>query len=442
MNHLKLFCFPLFFSIFAALILTAPTFYNDLPLMYYDSAYFATLGVFSYSPEVYFWRPLTYSFFLRGCFWFFKSLVFPIFAQNFFLFLGLSLMGRTVLKSFSILRMLGLLFVLLLTPFINISNFLISDVFAGLIPLSFGIIYINTAKKNITSWIALIFSIAIHYINLVIGVFLFPWLLLKVRKTLRSVVVGLALVPVVLIATTNFVQSEKLFISNTTEIFLFSRLAAMGLVDDYLHKECPNKNYIICKHLESGFHIWKWGPESLIGKVGGIHKIESEIITINRDILLSEKIFVYLEKGLYASLQQFFMLASPMPPVFGDAEIYKRLDQISLKLGQQYKSQPIESLNLELIYNIHGYIELLLFLISMSYLIYSFRKKTINIYVRSSVLSLFIVYTLNALICGFMTDPMARYSDRILWILPVLAWIQFCCDREPAATAERVGGNL
>ncbi len=426
------------YLLIGATILSAPSIFNNSPFFFSDSGFYILFGHMKIDPGSLLWRPMTYSLFLSG---FFSKLgpLYFIFIQNLVLITVIYFIARLCKpqnnpRHFSMILM-GLLF----TSLPIYSNFIMPDIFTGVMILSFTAFLIaeKSVEKNL--WVLVfILSMAMHYSNLIVGSLLVLgfFLSLKIRSIKKTI--SLLLIPWILVSLFNYSINKQFTVSNTAHIFIFSQLSAFGVVEKYLDRACEqNENLALCQHRETAFDIWNQRPGSRIFKCGGIYKLLPEIEKVNYSILSSGHIFDILTQGAGRAFSQLVMISKPLTPLTSNKFLEKEITLFSEKLLEQFLNQKIKETNLESVLELLDITILLVFLISFLGLIYLFLKRRLPDRLQKFFVITCWAYVANAFVCGFLTDPAPRYSGSIICIFPLLILIYFSQKQSHADPSHR-----
>ena len=239
-----------FFMIFAL--------YNNYPIVTDDTATYLNSGFLPMVPDE---RPVFYGLFVRAA-----SLGISLWLSCFFQSLILSYVLIRFIKyiapAIDHLKLLGLLLMISLGTILSwYSGQVMPDIFTSILFLALAdFLLIKTDRKTQTLFllIALLATLT-HFSHYMIAT-LFSLLLLagsfinlklKVYRRKSLMIVALSAFAWLSLYTTNYVAGKGFVSSNVSHIFLMGKLAESGILKTYLDKECPTKNYNICKYKDT-----------------------------------------------------------------------------------------------------------------------------------------------------------------------------------------------
>ena len=409
----------------AGLILSLPSLINGLPFLFVDSTYYINHGHVGIGYWSFLWRPMTYSLLVGYISRTIGILPF-IFLQNLFVAWALHLMvsslaRRNVTRTFLIT--VGLSY---LTPLPIYSNFLLPDIFTGLLAI---FVFCLIAKKSkVTSTLALVFSVTSHFSNLLTASVL-PLMFWKSKK-MRVIFIS-ALAAWILLPSIHYFAMGNFTVSNVANAIIFSRLAHTGIHNEVLDEECAKGvPLLMCQHRNRPFSIWDNSPDSLVTQLGGIHNLAFDFKHINRKALLSKdglpRLLLYSMGNILIQATSFF---DNIQPIFESEIIGREIQWTQVMSLEDFKTKNRlagffqnfgHSLSL-----VHG----LALLFSLIYLGRILLMTSGGRKFRLFFVVAIGVYLFNAFFCGLLTDPSARYSSRVSWIFFLLASVHFLSEK-------------
>ena len=421
----------------ATLILLLPSLWNGFPFLFHDSGYYilhATMGITEWSIL---WRPLTYSYLLKP-FLEFGSLSLFVVVQNIVLAVALyAAFTQTVgdAKRWAFLIVVaGLYF----TAAPVLSNFIMTDVFAGLMIISFGCALTASSRPAFLGWSALyLFSCSAHYINLLVGTILVVLTLMFFKPAKRLKIWLLVLLaPWVILPSVHYMITNRFVISSSANIYLYSQLTSMGIAQKHLEQTCTEQPRLLCRDRHLGFHIWQQGPGTRIGQAGGIHALLPDIIASNQEILTGPLVFEFLQKSLLRMAQQFIWFGKPVEPVTSSQYLEMEIGMYSKMLAEDFRNQRIRDLPVHEAWEKLGPLYTGVILISLAILTFALARLPMSAQLRQLIWFSLLAYLVNAGVCGLLSDPDPRYSSRLAWIFPFLALLSLqksSKSREPVS---------
>lgn len=420
----------------AAALLSLPAILNGYPFIFFDSQYYIAFvaGKAPVGPDGYFlFRPLTYSllfrlFFLPG------SLLAAIFFQNVCAAAVLFAAMARMIPGLRTLPYLAAAAALFFTPFPYYSNFVLPDIFSGLMVLLFaGFCLARSRMSRLAFFAAFLVSAAMHYANLLLACSggLLALFSPRLRKRWGRRLAVLFLPWLLLPAIHHFVAGQST-IMNTGSVFLYSQLASLEITAQYWAERCPQSKSPLCPLPTAGFQIWDRGPGSLINRGGGLRALLPEIRRVNRDILTSHYVFMAFGRIALRVFQQAVEPFEPLLPTLspiliandGDPAFYSKA-AYDLRAEAPYSDrQRLKELPLNTIRGWLSWVYGIVTVLSLFALGLLYRRGTLDESVQKFLVLALAAYFLNALIVGMLTDPSPRYSARLVWIFPFLLFVE------------------
>ncbi len=366
------------------------------------------------------WRPLVYSLFLKVFLmpgmWALTMLV-----QNTFVSGALYFASNTLHKDLKSYQFLLMSILLCLTPLPFTSNFILPDVFSGFALISASFFLLKVSKnRHIANTLIFIFSSSLHYSSILTSFLL--GLVLCLKKSFKDVKLILfsVIFSFLLVSTVHFFIAKRFSFSNTAHILLYSRFVALEVAQEHLKEHCETEKYKLCQHREEGFHIWRWGRSSQIGKLGGLHAISSDISRINYDIVFSPRILDFMGRSMKNIFTQIVSFSDPIIPVYENEYLSGELNIYSTELNSIFNKQASDD-SIRKVLDFMSWIYFVLTLVSILYLMFQVVRKKGSAELRAIFGLLILGYLFNALVCGGLTDPISRYSNRLIWVFPWLS---------------------
>jgi hypothetical protein len=248
------------FVILSLLCLIYPALDNGYPLVYSDTGTYIASG---FSAQVPVDRPIMYCFFVRhismAC-----SLWFVIVMQAIVVTIVLLLTLRYFVKPTGIFRYTFII-ILTLSLTTGISNYtsqVMPDIFSALAIICLSLLLIDENRSRpckITLSILVIFSNMAHSSNLLTGtLFIFCVMILTlifknsfpVKKENIYFVVLLTITSWLMIPLMNLSLGAGFKVSRAPNIFLMGRLIESGVLNEYLHDHCQQKEIQLCQYMD------------------------------------------------------------------------------------------------------------------------------------------------------------------------------------------------
>lgn len=408
-----------------------PSIYNGFPLIYYDSGYYLLFGLYDVEPWLVVWRPIIYGLitgqFLKWGGHLDQLIVLQnVFISTLLLFFCKNLMGKYYRHWIFIIVLAGTF----LTPLPWVSNFLLPDIFSGLVPLFISALLVQEQfRTRLLMGIGALGSLTMHHSNMITSVFLLPILWLKYRsKILSRAILVVLVLPWILIPIIHGSKTQSYTVSNAGHAILFSRLMAFGVAQEYLSEVCREQNVqnSLCRYTYSEFDLWNWANSTYESRsLEEFKRQVEEFRSVNIDILTGKYFFIYLAKALDNSLKQIFSNSQLLEAPQNSGLIESEFSRLGFENYNKFKNQRLPAgppsawkRIMESTFNLTVFssVFLLLFFLLSGRL--SQRMQT-----YFTVCLLF--YVLNGLTIGLFTEPMPRYSIRISWVFFFLLLIQF-----------------
>ena len=398
------------------LLLALPTLLNGLPFLYIDSGFYILHSALKVTSWSLLWRPLSYSLFLKAILSA-GNLILFVLVQNFVISGILYVAARRYAPSIGAKKFLILISALFLTPLPLYSCFVMPDVFSGIAVLGFAtFLSVETARQKLAWMGVTILSAITHYSNLLVGNALILLALAagRFRNQMRYAIPVL-LLPWILVPSIHAYVTGRFTVSNVVHVYVFSQLTALGVAQEHLKGMCAKEPSPLCDPGHQ-FHIWNWGAESLVGKAGGLHRLIPEIKRVNFAILSGPLAFSAVYKVLNRVGTVAIGYSAPLIPTVKDAHLESELTMYSLDAVQTFRSQRIQELPLERLASGLNYLYWITGLSSLLVLVILFARGRLSAEVRILFVCSIAGYLLNALVCGALTDPLPRYSGRMVWL--------------------------
>ncbi len=415
-------------------------FYNNFPLIHWDSAVYIYPAFKFYVPND---RPAIYGFFVR------------LTSLNYSLWLTILSQGMIVslsiyyyFKYVFVTRYKNILFlctIVLLSIFTTVSfyvSYLLPDIFISVAVLNLGLLVF--AKKMKFRDILVIsaifmFSLTVHNSHFMIaGLIITGISVMMIFRKFRN---PLSLKPsrllhlwIALILAFLFSSSlhylfprtgEWVFERNFTtglggHVFLVSKFNQAGILQDYLDEKCCVKHYKICEYKDSipATLDFMWKDYSPLYKTGGWHANKDEYREIIFDILTTPKhLATYIFKSCESSAVQFFSFdVSNVPEIskvhFPDSVFttfypaYRNEYRVAKQNKAELKEITGQYNNMQRV----TFFASIFFIILIFFMRFPLRLKWFSFFILISLM-------VNSIVCSSLSAVDPRYQGRLIWII-------------------------
>ncbi len=404
-----------------AVLWTLPSLLNGFPLSYYDSAYYVYNAFHLLEPANIAWRPLTYSLLLRPPFEV-AGFLGVIFLQNILVAGFLFKFSRLVWPECSrkVFFAIGLL--LMLTPLLHVSNFIMPDIFSPLAVFAMLGFFLCKPGERTFYFLATAFFSFMHFSNFICVI---PLVIFHFSKNYRrALFAGVAVVLTILSVRFLFFFPKKSF-EESAHYFVYSRLVAFQITETYFSQKCPDEKMVFCNAQNRHFAIWN-SDRSPNSVAPGIDILPS-VVQANQEILKSRLLWTYLFKGVDQSLLQALLFSQPMPIILDDIALFRQYGKYA---GEDtilaFANQNIfngRNFSLESYTKTASFVFLGLSIISVLVLGILLFKNLIFDYEKRIVYYYFAAYLLNCIAIGFFSEPLSRYNNKLVWGFTFLTFI-------------------
>jgi hypothetical protein len=424
------------------LLLCLPAFWNGFPLVYSDvGAYLAS----AFEGRVPMGRPLGYGLFLRYTMWG-HNVWLPILLQG-LLFSGLVL--RTIRVALPNARPVLVYAAAMLCAVLCGMNWyasqLMPDVFAGMLALVCYLLVFDAGarwpQKMGLAVLCFVFSF-VHYshaalaLALVSGLFA-VWVLQKLRKrpTIRLPRLAWIVVPAVFaVAHFYYVNVHNGFgfhMTRSSHVFTMARLAESGMLQDYLHTTCAEKQWGLCPYADSlpaSAADFIWREDSPFKKTGYWEGSRPQYDSLISDFMGRPKfLWWYLKNCAKSGLLQLKELSvgeglTPYNETSAPYGFFARVmpekvpafvasRQFVYTIGFDWERRILDGL----------------MLVSAVLLPIGFwlRRKRMHKNLTYLVVGCVTTYVLNAFITGALANVYSRLQARVAWLIPLAILLIF-----------------
>lgn len=440
--------------ILGTLVICLPVFFNGYPLLTYDGAAYIRSGFTGIVPID---RPLGYGLFIKytsmG-----SSLWYTVLAQSFLLAAVIHLVLKKCLPAAK-RDLIYLSILLLLVLFTNIGwcgGQIMADIFTPLFILTFiALLLFEDLPARTMFFLGAVFILCCttHLTHLLMAlaasVFLvLLWALLKWRRkplffsVKRLVVVAaLSFASYITVGTINATHENGggFKISRGSHVFLMAHFIEMGVMEEFLKKNCDKPEFKDCKtclykdSLEHtlGEYLWSWN--SSLYKTGGWEGSEPEHKFIFKK-MFSDPVFA--TKGILGSLKFGFrelfltQVGYDVNPLEKDSPPWTEISQrfpweMNSFLASKQNTEPFLTKKLEFV----DLCNTILVIFSFCVMLYYFIR--VKVRGREYMMGLLILffYILNAFLTAGLNAPSPRFQGRVAWLLPFFFMVIFVNHR-------------
>jgi hypothetical protein len=439
----KQFSLKIFLVFLGGIVLCFYAFYNNYPLLYPDTGAYMFSGFLDGIPHD---RPKTYGLFLRHL-----SLSditwLVVFTQGILVSFLVYFMIKYFIPKAKYLFWHFLL-ISFLTVFTGVSvtvSMLIPDIFTSIFIMAFALVLIAPINnRRDLYFISFLFwlGIIMHNSHLLIALgmifILSIFHFLKKRKIFSPnqlircwAIIGISFLT---IPSIHYITDKEFVLSKGSHVFIMYHLIETGIVDDFLKKQCPKKEYTLCQfqgQIPTNF-IWDYenSPLHIVWKGKNVwEESREEYNQIIKEILSTPKYVLMLSyKSIIYTFKQFFSFDT------GDTDPHLENSTTYGAINWFYNDESREELlalqqrrNKYLDYKEVNFYQKVLFFLSLCFYIIvlstsSLREKLSN---NKKLLLLFIFFALivNAFVCSNLSTVVPRYQSRVVWLLPVIVFI-------------------
>jgi hypothetical protein len=340
-----------------------------------------------------------------------------------------------------------ILIILTLSVFTSLTKYtgkIMPDIFTGLIMMCFYLLMFGKYSKR--NQAILIVSIALFLCFHTSFVFIFLlfsvgyMLFLLVNKEIKRyykkvlIMIFLCISPFVTVYFTHSLILKNAYYSKCSHIYLMAKLSDMGILKKYLDDNCSNSPNILCNYKNEiiNLHNFMYNPEvsPTIKEFGTnaiiAHKNSKELYNrIIFEILSSPKYgALFLFQGIlntfhyFVNFQYFEQSGGIMTWHFDNYLPYQKSFYLHSK---QFLNQFIDYEKL-----IH-ITEFYFVIISLFFLLLTIRidKKSLSNHQFHFLIMVILCIVSNNFVCGLLAEVVARFSQRIIWIIPLTAILFF-----------------
>jgi hypothetical protein len=446
----------------ASLILTAAGFFNGAPLLYPDSIDYLlhgseAAGVLFFGDTVNWWSTRSFLYALVILPLHGHTTVWPVAAFHALLTAWLVwLTLRTVLSRTSPARFLiAISLITLLTSVSWFVSYVMPDIFAALLILGTNLLCFQWGRLSRRERLGVIglvwFSIVSHTSHMLIAGGLIPVVVVVGASVVRSAenrllpAARLAAVTLVAICATLAVNAALLgepSLSGRRPPFLLARVVADGTAQPYLQEHCDDLELALCERAQSlpdNIRDVLWSEGSLWGSASRelrqrMSEEEMQVVigSIRNDPIAQTSASV---ANFWNQLNTFGLWGSYYPDPYIEARIHEALPRFAESFQQTRQGR--EALH----EGFFGCLHRVSLIVSLgAILLFGLllgRRIPAQLAAFATVVGLGVIG--NAAITGVLSNVEERYQSRVVWLIPLLAFVAGACwgDRRARRTEMR-----
>jgi hypothetical protein len=343
-------------------------------------------------------------------------------------------------------------FITLTTGFSHNVSMLLPDIFCAIALLcALNLLFNNELKKWTIALVSIIFvfSLSTHLSNIptfgLLFVFLFANTLIRRKRKKETLLshrkialpVYLFLFSLILIPSVHYIVGGKFQLSSGSHVFMVNHLIECGIMEDYLKENCERSNYKLCEYKDSLTWNFMWDENSPLYKTGGWDANKVEYKQIVRDVYTSPRYWPLLtQKSIEYSVKQFFNFETPgSSPYLSGSAPFGQIDWHFHHSMREYLSskQNANELNTKTLNLVETFVILFSLIIIFAYAFYPTSTPK-NETLKWMILVVLVYGILNSGVCANLATIDARFQNRWIWILPILAIVAVLSilkDKEP-----------
>ena len=410
-----------------------PALINGYPLVYSDTSTYIASGFTLDMPMD---RPIMYGLFLRfvslNGFTLWTVVVVQGLLLSMVLYRLYTLLSATIEAQW---KVPGYLFMVILSALSGAAwatSHLMPDIFTSIMVLSMLLILIQDRTSHSSIGLYLLFgvSVSMHFSHVPISltllvVIIVIWIFNHRRGEdhfgLRVVVI---LTAITLLAFTSMLPAY----SKSKHVFLMGAFVEQGIIGEYLHDNCAEKAYALCRYQDSlPRYSWEfiWEPTSPLYKLGGWKETREEFNEIIGDTFKSPKyLWIHFKTSIRETFHQLirFQTVDPFGVAPNSEQLRSRIFQYIPPDGVRYDSSIQSRTNLLVLAWLNPVQKVLIFLSLAVFLIYFLMKQRWKFeHSRITLLILLSGILLNALITGTFANAIDRMGNKMIWLVPMMA---------------------
>lgn len=303
-------------TISGAILLMVIALHYGYPLVTADTAAYINFGFHFTMPVD---RPPFYGVFIRhSSLW--ASLWYPVLAQSLIVSFLLIRYIRHLYGAEPGLRhlLLNLLIIASCTCVSWVSSQLMPDIFGAILLLAVMLFYHekDTSLRTRILYIAIIACCTLvhnsHFLILAgfAGIILLHSLYLRHKaRIIRSLtLISVSVISFLSLCTLNKIYNNTFTFSRGSHVFMMSKLAETGILDQYLEDECPAHNYSLCQfkgNFPDNAVGFLWTMDGPLYQTGGWYESKPQYDSIIHGVFTSPKyLSLFAQKSAISTLRQ------------------------------------------------------------------------------------------------------------------------------------------
>lgn len=415
-------------------------FYNKYPLVFPDTGTYLASG---FSGEVPIDRTLFYGLFARHI----SLSASPwliIVAQSvlisWLLYTTFGLFFTGIKRNLYFLTTLA--FLVLTTGYSYTVSILIPDIFSSIALLCVLNLVVNPNLSRLSTvliGVVFVFSLSTHLSNLstflgLLAFFLVSSLVQRWRKKDTWVNIRRLLVPLcltlfafLLVPSVHYLFQSRFQYSAGSHVFMVNHLNDIGVLDQYLDENCTQASLNICAYKDDLGWDFMWSSESALYKTGGWIANKAEYNRILYDVYSDPTYWpLLIQKTIEYTCKQFFTFHTNVfpPQLFGSAP-YGQINWRFHDSVREYLSarQSNNLLQVTTLNEVETWVILASMVILFAMLVYSQMRSKLCTEFIGIVRIVWAYSVVNAFVCANLSAVSARFQNRWIWLLPMLAII-------------------
>jgi len=440
----------LVFYIISVLLLILPALAYKFPLLFSDSGTYLSSGYTGYVPVD---RPIIYGLFIRyiSLSWsIWIVIIFQSIIWNYLIHLFVTFTIQ-VKKNKGLVHLLLALFLGVFTGIGYYCSMIMADIFTSISIVS--VFFLLTLNIKLRIHIVLVsilfvFSIITHlsHLPLIISLLILVGILYLIKSRVKiNVTLGrlsflafLTLSSLLILASINYSYGVGFKVSRTNNIILATRFIESGLANQYLKKNCAKEDFTpdykeLCNYIDqfdqwpaAGFYLYDHNSPLYDGscmergwKACWIQK-NNAYGNLIKDILSDADLSVEFIKLVFSgTIKQLFTFEQSSLHALDFENIMEKYfpnDKIGYRFSLQNRTT--------LLFDQSNILEVSILIVSIIYLLYFIWSLGILLSEKDRLLLILVFYSLitNAIITSTLSNVIARYQGRIIFLIPLLAF--------------------
>jgi hypothetical protein len=261
---------------------------------------------------------------------------------------------------------------------------------------------------------------------------------LRPRPALRDPALAV-LAGVLLILSANLLIAGRFTFTPGGENFLFGRLIETGIAKRYLADHCPDRRLRICSfrnELPDKGDDWLWDTESPLRRVGGWEKFAGEAQHIVLHSMLAYP-GLHLRAAADGAASQFFLLKSGDDITAWTWHTHGMLENLAPQVFPSFRAARQQRTGFDFSRMNMLHVPMALgAVLALPVIVLLSRGRRMRRSAAALALFMLLVLAGNAVICGVLSNPHARYQSRLIWLAPLALVVALAGMRRPMLAAQ------